>query len=253
MKLLFSSLALGFSLSLYGMNPNNQFVEALKRKDYKQAEDILRNAPQGTIDVNVNIKKGRTPLHLALDENNESLAELLIRSGANVNAQDKRGRQPLFSATSNDNERMVELLIRNDANVNARSNFGWTPLLKTANASSNQNPANTRIANLLIRSGANINIQNNYGDTPLLLAAQGGSIDLVKLLLSQGADASKTDNSGLSALPRAINLASNAYNFGLVADYNKYSEIVKLLDAYKASQGTPKLEVEDVTVQSLNL
>ena len=35
------------------------------------------------------LKNGATPLHMAADENNAAVAELLIRSGAHVNVEDK--------------------------------------------------------------------------------------------------------------------------------------------------------------------
>ena len=179
MKLLLSLLAIGFSLSLYGMNLNNQFVEALKSKNYKQAEDILMNAPEGTIAVNAILQEGRTPLHVAVMNNNEKLAELLIKRGANVNAQDDEVWIPLHFA-----------VIRN----------------------------NLRLADLLIRNGANLNIQNAGGWTPLHFAAHIGNMAMVRLLLSQGADATKRVSGGLLSLDVARN-AGHAAIVRLLENY----------------------------------
>lgn len=43
----------------------------------------------------------------------------------------------------------------------------------------------------LIAQGANVNLQNEFGLTPLWFAVQSGSIDKIKLLLSNGADINK--------------------------------------------------------------
>ena len=45
-----------------------------------------------------------------------------------------------------------------------------------------------------------LNIQNNHGSTPLLMAAEYGHLECVELLVDKGADRSKKDNDGDTAL-----------------------------------------------------
>lgn len=49
-------------------------------------------------------------------------------------------------------------------------------------------------AKLLIKSGANVNFRGSVNESPLHLAAANGHHDLVKLLLTYGADANAIDN-----------------------------------------------------------
>lgn len=47
------------------------------------------------------------------------------------------------------------------------------------------------MAELLVNKGANVDVPDKWGDTPLMLAAFGCKVDLVKLLLRLGANATK--------------------------------------------------------------
>ncbi len=52
---------------------------------------------------------------------------------------------------------------------------------------------------ILINEGVNINAKNDLGDTPLILAAEKGYMDIVKILLGNGADPTIVDSGGCSA------------------------------------------------------
>ena len=69
-----------------------------------------------------------TPLHLALANGNEKVAEFLIDHGTNVNAQDNKKSTPLHLASLNGNLDLVKILLERNAEVNARDNRRRTPL-----------------------------------------------------------------------------------------------------------------------------
>jgi len=52
----------------------------------------------------------------------------------------------------------------------------------------------------LLTAGANANLQDKHGDTPLMAAVRIGSLDGIKLLLARGAETNKTDEAGRTAL-----------------------------------------------------
>jgi ankyrin repeat protein len=56
------------------------------------------------------------------------------------------------------------------------------------------------VARLLIHAGANINRQCEHGRTALHMAAAWGHLDVVQLLLENGADASISDDKGMTPL-----------------------------------------------------
>jgi hypothetical protein len=66
-----------------------------------------------------------------------------------------------------------------------------------------ERPTDVPIARLLLNGGAKVNSTDSFGRTPLMVAAQTGSVEGIKLLLSEGADATKKDESGESALDYA--------------------------------------------------
>lgn len=69
-----------------------------------------------------------SPLHLAVREGHQDIAELLIKNGAEVDVRDHNDYTPLHNAAWNGNLEMVKLLLDAGANITARSYSGSTPL-----------------------------------------------------------------------------------------------------------------------------
>ncbi len=154
---------------------------------------------------------GFTPLLYAVRENCRECAEILLKHKADVNLGDPSDVVPLSVAMLNANWDIARLLVEAGADVNAWDWYGRAPLhvaisnLQTAN---NRNPLdNDRpnkatgrdLVNLLVERGANPNQQQHFGAsgfggagdrglTPFLIAAGTGNIEVVKLLLTHGAN-----------------------------------------------------------------
>ena len=71
---------------------------------------------------------GFSPLHIAAMFGYHSIAELLIKYGANVNAGDCSGSTPLHIASCHGFPSLVTLLVKNGADIDAASLNGSTPL-----------------------------------------------------------------------------------------------------------------------------
>ena len=184
--------SLSFSLSLYGTYLNDHLLNAVQENNLKQVKDILENAPQDTLDINATTDSFKfTPLHWAVQKNNKRIIKLLIKHGAQVNCRDIAQMTPLHYAP---NQKIATLLIGKGADVNAQSNFGASPL----HCAESQT-----LALSLIRYGAHVNSINNGGKTPLHYAIDRGSIAIVRLLLSRGADIYKQDHNQESAFELA--------------------------------------------------
>lgn len=82
-----------------------------------EISNILINAKS---DVN-NIDNGYAPIHVAVKNNNISIAETLLSNGANVDIKDKKGYSPLAIAVENNNYEMCRKIIRSNATVDSKA------------------------------------------------------------------------------------------------------------------------------------
>jgi ankyrin repeat protein len=170
---------------------------------------------------------GLTALVLAAREGDLESTKLLIAAGADVNQTTDYGWSPLLTATNNRNYKVGMYLVEHGANPNLANKGGWTPLYL---ATDNRNieggdfpvpkPDIDHLIYLrfLLEHGANANarVKDNTltrtiftmqwffesGATPFVRAAQSGDTELMKLLLTHGADpklATDHDDTALTA------------------------------------------------------
>ena len=146
--------------------------------------------------------RGRTPLHFSAIHGKKEFVELLITNGADVNIADNLGKTPLHKAASLGKKDMAEILIANGAKLNTADESGKTPLHEAALR------GHCRVLQFLLTNSAKVNITDNLGKTPLHEAVQKGQIEAAKILIENGADPRKedvneVDNEGLTPLHRA--------------------------------------------------
>ena len=137
------------------------------------------------LDVNAaESEKGQNALMWAAAEGHPDVVDTLIQKGANVNAATKGGFTALAFATMKNDSASVRLLIKGGADPNyALPDKEKTKMLLVAAAYDS-----TQAAMALLDGGANPNVIDRKGQTPLHIAAQAGSLDLVRKLVSKSAD-----------------------------------------------------------------
>lgn len=135
----------------------------------------------------------------SLPEVIEAIAQL-----KDVDALDPEGRTPLFYAALKGESAIAAELIRHGADVNAQDKGLKTPLHFAARE------YQTELADLLLKSGAKVDAQDAYGNTPLFDAVFGsrGRGQMIKLLLSFGADKALKNKHGVSPGDLAKNIAN---------------------------------------------
>jgi ankyrin repeat protein len=155
---------------------------------------------------------GLTPLLYAARENCTACVEVLVKSKADIDLPDPDGVSPLLVAIMNSNWDLARQLILAGADVNQWDVFGEAPLYMAvdlrsridggrASIDSPNTTTGLAIVKLLLAHGADPNMQLFFkpanargttatrGATPLIRAANNADLEVVKLLLEQGADA----------------------------------------------------------------
>jgi uncharacterized protein len=166
---------------------------------------------------------GFTPLLYAARENCSACVDVLLKNKADIDLPDPDGVSPLLLAIMNANWDLAKQLIAAGADVNQWDIFGEAPLLTAVDlrnrvdgGRASIDPTNTvkglDIVNLLLERGADPNMQlffkpahlrgaggggdvrngaatSTRGSTPLIRAANNADLEVVKILLEHGADA----------------------------------------------------------------
>ncbi|KAG5761735.1 hypothetical protein H9Q72_010154 [Fusarium xylarioides] len=144
-------------------------------------------------------ERGRTPLHLAIECANEEAVTKLILAGANVNHCEADGRTPLFIAIENNWDGLATQLAEMASHHTAMPD-GRGPLHLAA-----QTGSTTWMKCLMLALAPRaINKPDNRGWSPLLYAVDRGHLDVVKLLLSNTNCVEVGDQNGWTPLHAAI-------------------------------------------------
>lgn len=160
-------------------------------------------------------------LRTAVEKGRISEVKELLKAGADVNDKDDDGQTPLIWATRGGHRAMVWLLLSQGALPSERDNQGCTPLMHAATGN------HTEIASIFLSPESalsvggdlikqigldpklklpsvvsQVNDRDKTGQTALMKAAQAGSHDMVKTLVTYPAraDISLRDNQGKTAV-----------------------------------------------------
>jgi len=184
------------------------------------------------LDVNLRDENGSTALIEAVErgpyEGQLAVIKTLIRRGADIHLQGWRGQTALQSVIRPWGEvegepramilEAVQLLRMAGAKLGIHEAIALDEYATTLS---------------FLKNGADVNARNDSGETLLHIAVQYGHIEMVRLLLEQGANVSATDN-----------YSSHALSYALVSGSNHVS-IVHLLLRYGANPNQAEGSGED--------
>ncbi|KAK3099613.1 hypothetical protein FSP39_007044 [Pinctada imbricata] len=210
----------------------------------QQLHLAVREGNQGEItkllDSGVDINSmyyGWTPLQLCLNQNNESLALLLIDRGCDVHLHDKNNVAPFEEALIKGQTKVVRKMLNKGVDPNTPLSSGDPPLcvmckrgmkdcvkelvqvgkcsLNTVNQKGESplyiasNEGYDGILRILLEAGGDSDaIHKDTQQTPLIAAANNDHADVVKILLKHGCDVNFTDVHNKTALWYAFSNSS---------------------------------------------
>mmetsp|Transcript_26991 Transcript_26991/g.48794 ORF Transcript_26991/g.48794 Transcript_26991/m.48794 type:complete len:391 (-) Transcript_26991:349-1521(-) len=128
----------------------------------------------------------RTPLHYCCNKVNLESAKRLVKANADMNIQDAQYMTPLHLAIEEDEDEVIDFLLESGSAVDLcsiKSGMKNSPLMEAAHAGKHA------LAEKLIRAGAEVNKVGKQDMTALHLAARKGDVKTVKLLLDAKGDA----------------------------------------------------------------
>ncbi|KAM5386800.1 hypothetical protein ACJZ2D_000093 [Fusarium nematophilum] len=186
-----------------------------------------------------------TPFWMAAQEGHDQIVKMLLSKGANPNAiWEKTGRRPIHQAARNGHTEVVRLLLANqEVDADPKDSNGITPLFCASHQGNYQTfkmlldrgadmeaiwqeyhyrpihqaaqGGHLEIVRLLIENKVDLNAKEKNGGSPMMLAARGGFLEVVELLIENGASICMEANEGETAL--------------MLASDNGHPKIVKLL------------------------
>eukprot|EP00644_Phytophthora_capsici_P000016 jgi/Phyca11/4920/fgenesh1_pm.PHYCAscaffold_4_\ len=138
-----------------------------------------------------------TETQTAVKSGDVAKLQKLLSSGINLDVKDEDERTPLHLACALGQLEVAEFLLEHaKAAVNVQDDAGWTPLMSAASAGHGE------IVRLLLSKGADSNLPNENGQIPLHY--HKGRQEIAELLLDYTRDVNYADNTGSTPLMRAL-------------------------------------------------
>lgn len=161
--MLAGGLAAGLAICLAAQPRVSPVFGAVEGRDKVLLAQTLKTHGPGTDGAYF----GRTPLHLAVINNRQDLASLLIEAGYDINARDEYGNTPLHLAAFCHRGLLTGFLLGKGAAVNARNGQGATPLHVAVFVK-----APPPLTQTLLAGGADLDLPDERGRSALALARE---------------------------------------------------------------------------------
>lgn len=167
-------------------NMAKQLFQAVIDGDIAQVQKLCKAG----VPVNMSMADtGFSPLMLAVINSYFSIIKLLVEQGADVNSPSNRGTTPLMIAVGQGEIQIAEYLIQHGADINHVNETNDNALTYTLEVFEGSQKEIIPLIKLLLQHNINIEIKEHEANfTPLMIACQKGYLEVVKLLVEQGAN-----------------------------------------------------------------
>lgn len=218
-----------------------QYGNALQAAAHEKNSTIVQMLLDAGADVNAQGGEYGNALHCACSSGHNRIAQMLLEHGADVNVM-AGGNSALSLATKCRDSDLLELLLASGANVEIALQtldsvddqiYLKQHALDYAAAAGNQN-----MVKILISAGADVNYASKSDlRVPLHLAAESGQIDMVTTLLDANADPTKEDSLSRNVLYYASLGGSTSIAQTLESAIGHYNKGFNFGLCYRANTG----------------
>lgn len=174
---------------------------------------------QDLVDINYQDEDGDTALMMACKSHGTAAVKALLEHEADINMKNNDGESALVVAYEHSNKKAVVVLLYNQTeegiNINGLNYVFWKVCAD----------GDVALAKEFLLKGADIESRDYGNNTILMMACQNGHVDIVNLLLQQGASLYAKNNDGEDSLYIAKRAAKNRSHI------KEYDEIVELLSS----------------------
>lgn len=185
--------------------------------------DSIKVALKHGIDINLRDSRDNTPLHCSIMHRQTETSLFLIEQSADIEAEDSNGITPLILASSLENTQVIHSLIKKGVNINRqRTDRNAKGLAPQAFVGEKNNlfikyysgdnalhwgaiQGNLEVVKILMSNGADVNIKDSENNTALHHAAARGHNQTVSYLLDNGARMDVKGSLGMTPLEIALN------------------------------------------------
>ncbi|KAL4588464.1 hypothetical protein LXL04_001355 [Taraxacum kok-saghyz] len=132
------------------------------------------------LDPDISDSKGRTPLHIAASKGHEECVLVLLKHACNIHLRDMDGNTALWDAISSNNHSIFRIL------------YHWASISDPCTAgellctSAKRN--DLTVMKGLLKHGLLVDSKDHHGSTAIQIAVSENNIEMVKLLVMNGAD-----------------------------------------------------------------
>ena len=147
-------------------------------------------------DINAKDGDGYTALYWSIIYGNKGMASILLQNeNIDLNLKYKNGETAVIAAIRDNQDYIAQELLKKDLNINTQDDDGKTALIYATQKSK------TSIVHQLLNKGASIRIKDNDQANAFMYSCASGNLDIVKLMVSNGRfNINAKDENGCSAL-----------------------------------------------------
>ncbi|RYV02852.1 hypothetical protein SOPP22_07255 [Shewanella sp. OPT22] len=191
-------------------------------------------------ELDVKNQEGISPLHLAINKENNEYALMLIRAGADINLPDANGDRPIHLAVRKNNTNLVSELVKT-CMLNVQNTKGFSPLFLAINQNKT---ANFELIGKLLEAGADPYAIVENGKSAISEAVEKNNLPLLEKLLKISCESKTKEQS----LKYALDIAEKKQNPKMMLELLKL--LVKLESSTTKLQSPPENTSLEVSSQS---